>query len=267
MLQVCIPVHPITRAALCCYYGAEPLVLDNNHDVLFSHLAGHVVRHSGRGYAHLTARVTFAVHDDLAEHLRRYSFEIGARLFLWHKMQICLFALAHYRAQGKGSIRGAISDWLALHSVDEDDYSVEAGYKLFQRFFWELEKKNPRFSGRARGKPSTVLPKKKQHRANLARPVQPLTLRASEVEPELATARFMSSARMTFRRLPSRLERQVRTYMYKHALELTERDVAQKLRILNSTAHYHIDAVRRRAAANPAFARILAESLALPQPA
>lgn len=267
MLQVSIPVHPLSRAALLSHYGPEPIAIDNNHDILFQHLAGHALRHSARCYPHLSTEITFALTDELAIHISRHAAEIGARLYNWHKQQICLYALAHYRARGSGSIRAAIAEWLTIYEVDEDQYSVDTGYKLFQRYYWELSKKNPRFSGQIRRKPGDVLPNKKAPRAILAQPVRPGVLTDTEAVPELAAARFLASAAEVFRRLPHRLPMQVRTYMYYSCAELTEREVALKLGLKKSTVHYHLHAIRRRSAVNPTFSKILTESTALPQPA
>lgn len=265
MQIITLPVHPLSRAALIAHYGPEPITVDNTHDILFDHLAGHAIRRSARSFLHLTAEIEFSVPESLVPYLTAQGREVGARLFNWHKYQICVYASAYQRSRGRGHVKPAIKEWLLLHGVDEDYYSEDAAYKLFQRYGWILEKKNPHFLGHKRAYASPLLSEKKRRRAKLAAPVEPLTWSLADGQVELAVARFIGSYATLVRRIPFRLEKAVRFYYYGEMQHLSVRDLSQKLKVPRSTIGCALQSLRRRCRANPTIARLLRESLALPQ--
>lgn len=266
MVEVTIPVHPLTRAALLSQYGAEPITVEN-HDILFDHLAGTVRRHATQQHSQLTADLSFLVDDDIARHLEQNGMRIGARLFRWHKSQLFWYAATAWRIKGPGHAKPALSDWLTMHGVDEDHYPVGTAFRNFQRWGKKIQDKNPHFFGQMRGRMTDFLPKKRGRRAKPKYNHPPLTVRMSDVPVELALGRFMAAVAVLFLRIPRRLEGQARVHLYMTLRFLSEREAADKLGITKSTVHY-----RRRAFAwalrkNPSLARLIAESADLPTPA
>lgn len=263
MLTVTIPVHPLTRGVLLTEYGAEPITADN-HDHLFDHLSGHVCRVTGRSDRLLSARLTFAVADDLAHHIQANAVAIGARLFRWHKMHLCMYAWAMGRTRGRGHVRQAIYDWLTFHGVDEDDYSLENAYKLFQRFGKKIADRNANYPGQFRTKPGANLARIKHSRAKTARPVDQLTWSLTDAQAEMVVARFFAAITLLLKPWPRRLQRQARTYIYMLVLGLSEREAAKKFGLSRSAVNRARQTILARVRANPAIAQILEESLALP---
>ncbi len=256
MLQVTIPCHPLSRAILLSEYGAEPVVLEN-HDYLFEVVNTRITPDDlRRKKSELTAFVALAVNDRLAAHLARYGQIAGQRLFKYHKQLLCRYADAQTRARGKGHARPSIQEFLNLYGVDEDAYGLESAYKLYQRFGWEIGKKNADFLGRMRRKPGAVLSEK----IAVDKGPDP----NADIFAELAVARFMAAVQTCLKRYHRRLEKQTRAYIYVERCGHTIRSAADLLGIPPSTVHHRCSAMRQRLSRSHTFASLLADALALP---
>lgn len=257
MLQVEIPCHPMSRAILQCEYGNEPIQLAE-HDIHWEIIATRVTNDDLRNKTQLTAYIQLQTNDRLAAHLARYGIIAGLRLYKFHKHLLCRYADAQVRVKGKGHARPAIQEFLNLYGVEEDAYSLESAYKLYQRFGWEIRRKNAHFLERMRRKPGAVLFEKK-HTGDES-PAAP------GIETELAVARFMSAVHNLMKRHHRRLEKQARAYIYIKACGMSFRDAAALLDMPIGTVHYSCNAMRRRMERNPRLSSLLTESLALPAP-
>lgn len=255
MLTVTIPCHPLSRAIIVAEHGPEPVVLDS-HDFLFEVINSRITPDDLRNKTTLTQFIELHLNDRLAAHLGTYGHIAGIRLFKFHKQLLCRYADAQVRAKGKGRARPAIQEFLNLYGIEEDAYGLETAYKLYQRFCWEIQKKNPVFLEQMRRKPGVILFEKKQ-----AREAVP------GIDTDLAVARFMSAVHHLMKRHHRRLEKQCRAYIYIHVSRMTFRDAAAILDIPIGTVHYSCNAMHHRMERNPRLASLLAESLALPEPA
>jgi hypothetical protein len=266
MLIVTLPVHPLTRRVLLKEYGAEPITM-GDHDFLFSQLTSAKLRdRTIRSAEVLSARITLCVHDALALHLNKLSNAraAGATLFRLHKEMLVRYADAVTRTKGKGAARPAIEQWLSLYDVDEDEYSTDTAYKLWQRWNWKLKEKNPHFAGQLRGKSGVKVSGKKGVRAKKARPLEPLKMTLSEMQIEAAAARFTTLVQSCFRRPPFRIAKQARIYYYMVYGQLSCRQAAGKLGHPRTTCDDAKRSIERRAAKNPTLRRLLEEA-ALPE--
>ena len=264
MLSVTIPCHPLSRKMLLAQYGQEPITLDN-HDPLFDVLSAPRVRAvAAKNRSALSAEITFALDDRIAQHVAEHAIQIGLRIFRHHKPMLCWFVLGSYRAKGKGVVWGAIEEFLSIHNVEEDDYSTETAHKLFQRFGWNFDKKNGHFSGRMREKPGVKTSRKKQVRAKLCKPIQPLTIAMKDIEVELAIGRFLVSYSKCFRRTPGYLPKHARVYTYITMQALSVREAAEKLGMSRTGVQNCLASFRARLRRNPTVARLIEESVALP---
>jgi hypothetical protein len=255
MLTVTIPVHPLSRAIILAEHGPEPVVLDS-HDILFEIINTRITPDDLRNKSGLTEFIELTVNDRLAAHLAEYGLIAGLRLFRFHKYLMCRYADAQVRARGKGHGRPALQEFLNLYHIEEDAYGLETAYKLYQRFCWEIQKKNAGFFARMRRKPGVVLcEKNKMEKSSPSLPA------------ELAVARFMSAVQIRMKRHHRSLEKQVRAYIYTHHFGLSVREAANKLCIPFGGAAYCARVMHRRISKNPTYARLLEESLALPETA
>lgn len=253
MLTVTIPCHPLSRAIMLSEHGAEPIVLDS-HDILFEIINSRITPDDLRQKTQLTNFLELHINDRLAAHLSTYGHIAGARLYKFHKHLLCRYADAQVRVKGKGHARPAIQEFLNLYQVDEDQYSLETAYKLFQRFNWEIQKKNPHFLAQMRRKPGEVLSKKNTGDHS-----------APDLPAELAVARFMSAIQLRMKRHHRRLEKQVRAYIYIEVSGLSTRQAAERLGLPHSTAAYCARAMRLRCIRNKTYSSLLEEALALPE--
>lgn len=267
MIQVSIPVHPLSFKVLLAHYGQQPFILEN-HDPLFDLLSGSRVRSTSRRAASvLTVDASFLVCDELARHMSTHAHEIGVKLLRHHKHLLCQYAVAHLRAQGKGVARTAIADWLAMYGITEDEYGLDSAYKLWQRFGWNIAEKNGQFVGQMRRKSAGHLSNKTRRRANAVLAQKPLTLRYRDIECELALSRFLSAWASTFRRTPKVLPRHARVYVYVEVQHITCRQAAQKLNMPHSTAAHAVSRMRYMMQRNPTVQHLMRAAVGLPEPA
>jgi hypothetical protein len=264
MLTVTFPVHPLSRKVLLAHYGNEPIVLDN-HDPLFDVISSPRLT-PVKDLKSLSAEITFAFQPALAERVAAQGSQIGLRIFKYHKPLLCWFVLGYKRAKGKGHAMPSVGDWLAMHDVDEDEYSTESAYKLFQRFGWDFDAKNRLFSGRMKGKPGAEMTAKKRARAKNCKPVKALTFSMRDIDVELATGRFMQAYRQCFRVTPVFLYSQARIYAYITMQGLSTREAAKKLARSQPTIWHSLHSFRNRMERNPTVARLMADACALPEP-
>ena len=264
LLSVVLPVHPLSLKVLSAHHGASPIFL-NNHDPLFDLFTGSRCRRSsGPIRDRFTADLTFVVSEDIARHIQANSATISDRLFRYHKEMLCWYVTAMVHAKGKGCARPAINQWMTLHGISEDDYSTESFYKVWQRFGWEFSKKNPQFSEQMRARKGGVLLEKKRRLAKNIQPIERLKIRQQDVEVELAISRFLTSYQNCFRRIPVKLPKHTRLYMYKEMQGLTEREVAVKCNASPGAAHHAMQAMRNRIQKSITVRTLLEESIALP---
>lgn len=264
MLQVAIPCHPMSRKVLLAQYGAEPITLENQ-DPLFDVLTSSRIRPTAvKNRAALSSQITFALDDRIAQYVENNGLQIGHRLFRHHKPMLCWFVLGYFRAKGKGVVWGAIEEFLSIHEVDEDEYSTETAHKLFQRFRWNFDEKNARFSGRMRENPGVKMSRKKQRHAKTCKPVKPMTISMKDIEVELAIGRFLVNYSRCFSRTPDFLPKHARVYTYITMQKLSVRDAAQKLGMSRTGVQNALTSFRNRLNRNPTVSRLIEESIALP---
>lgn len=254
MLTVTIPVHPLSRAIILAEHGPEPVVLDS-HDILFEIINTRITPDDLRNKSGLTQFIELTVNDRLAAHLGEYGLIAGLRLFKFHKYMMCRYADAQVRARGKGHGRPALQEFLNLYNVEEDAYGLETAYKLYQRFCWEIQKKNTGFFAQMRRKPGAILCEKKKAETP-----------AFDLSAELAVSRFMAAVQIRMKRHHRSLEKQVRAYIYTDVLHLSVRQVAGQMGIPFGNVAYCARMMRLRITKNPTYARLIEESLALPEP-
>lgn len=264
MQTVSVPCHPLSLAVLQSHYGTGPIYLAN-HDQIFDLLTGCRIRHTSSKSNLFTESVDFVLSDQVARHVQEFATAVAVRLYRHHKHLLCWYVVAQVRLKGKGGAKPAVSDWLALHGVDEDAYSIDSAYKLYQRFGWDLEKKNDRFSVQIKRKAAGVLLRKTQSRANSEIPLQPYQYSLKDIDIELIAARFLSSFETCFSRTPVCLPKHVRIYLYNQVQGLTEREVATKLHLKHTGVHHALVSMRTRISINPTVSRLLQDALALPQ--
>lgn len=256
MLEVRIPVHPLSRAIILSEYGAEPVAIEP-HDILFEVINSRITPDNLRAQPELSSVLCLSVQDRRAAHLARYGLLAGHRLMKFHHHLLCRFVDAQMRAQGpRRQLKDAIQDFLNLYRIEEDMYSFESAKKLYGRFFSRNQQKNAHFVARLRRKPSGE--------ARNFSDDPPKTPEIDALPAELAVSRFMSKIHFLMNRYHSRLSEQARAYIYVCEFGISSGAVAEKLGIPQRTVQHRCLAMRRRMAANPTYERLLAESLALP---
>lgn len=248
----------MSRAIMISEHGPEPIALES-HDFLFEVINSRLTTDNLRTRSELSSVIALQVNDRLAAHLSRYGLVAGLRLFKYHKHLLCRYADAQVRVKGKGYARPAIAEYLSLYGVEEDAYSLESAYKLFQRFGWEIGRKSPRFLERMRRKPGVVLFEKKS-----AREMAP---QQQDFPTEVAIARFMGTVQRLMKRTHRKLEKQTRAYIYVQQLGLSYRETAALLDLPLGTVHYCCRSMEQRLSRNAALRRLFEEALALPTPA
>jgi hypothetical protein len=150
MQQIILPCHPLTRRVLIAEYGQEPILLPNR-DLLFSLINTTPLRSRvshERAFEVLTSTISLQVHDRLAARLKNSWDAAGFLLLKFHKDAACRYVSTMY---GLGQdARPALQDWLKRHSVEEDDYSLDSAYKMWQRWIWDFSGKNKEYIARTR---------------------------------------------------------------------------------------------------------------------
>lgn len=265
MLEVSIKCHPLSYRVLYTHYGTDRIAL-TNHDPLFDTLTSSRPRHtcgvSRDGY---TATIVFLLKDKIAANVQANAAAIADRLFREHKRMLCWYVAAQIRAGGKGNAKPAVQDWLWLHKVTEEDYATDAAYKLFQRFCWDFDKKNAQFSGQLRRKAAGILSRKTAANAKNIEELNPLIMKAKDITVELSINRFFSAYTATYTRIPAKLGKHVRIYMYVTQQSLTVREASKKLGISRNGIHHALKAMNLRIQQNAAFQDIMNTAVALPQ--
>lgn len=255
----------MSRKVLITQYGTDEIVI-KNHDPIFDLLTGSRIRNSKQQMMARaeTGTVTFYVREDIAQEIQRYAQQIYGRLFRAHINMMRWYVAAQVRALGRGHAKAAVLDWLYIHGVDEDDFGSEAAYKSFQRFGWDFDEKNKDFSGQLRRKSSPQLSQKIKWCAKKREPLQPLVLRMEDVTVELAIARFLTQYNNTFRRLPVKLPKHAKVYLYIQMQRLSIRDAEKKLQMNKSSVEYIMASMRKRMDRNPTVRILIEQCVDLP---
>lgn len=255
MLEVTIPVHPLSRAIIVSEYGVDPVLIEP-HDLLFELINTRITTDNLRAQPTLSTNISLVVNDRRAAHLAQYGFIAGARLLKFHHHMLCRFVDAQTRVRGSSAIKDAIIDFLQLYGVDEDAYSFESAAKLYQRFFLRHRKKNADFVAQLRRKSSA------QSRNIVSRPIAIPDF--SSLPAEGIVSKFMAEVHFLMNRYHKRLADQARAYIYVRQFCLPTQLVAQKLGIPHRTVQHRVSAMRRRLIHNPTYARLLAQAADLP---
>lgn len=256
MVLIQIQVHPLSKKVLERQYGDTSNIVLARHDMLFSMLCFSPVRekHSIKKSA-FVSQVYFQVGRELALHVRPNLGAMGALLFKWHKELMCRDIAAAVR-QGAAA-RPAAQEWLDLYGIDEDEYSLDAAYKCWQRFGWEMKEKNPQFSERFRGKTAQEL-------FSFPGAEMPIKMTMRQGEIELRLSRFLEKVNSHLR-MPRRFPGHARCYMHYTLSGGSMRRTAMALGVPLATVHYAVHAVKAWAEQNQAVSAFLAECCDLPQ--
>lgn len=262
MRAVEIPLHPLSARALSSEYGPGPICM-STHDPLFTFLTCSPLRSRiSRGGDVLTASATFSVDDRLAMHLQGNAQAIGYALLKLHKQELCKFAAAAVMLNYRGGAKAAIGMWLAANNVDEEEYSLETAYKLWQRHGWKFcGEKNTTFFAHCRGKAAAVLSKKTRIVPTPPRALSGTVQTLSQIEAELAAQRFAAAIKSCFRRPYKHLPVQARIYYYVERAGLSSRQAAQMLSLPQTSIAYAVRSIRRKAAHNLTLAKLLNSAL------
>ncbi len=251
-----IKVHPMSKRILEAEYGAQPLSI-SRHDILFSYLCfrpmdDRMSYHRARLF--LTSRILIDVNDKLAYHIARDLDRIGLTLFKLHKDLMCRHAAA--AVQNGQVARKAILAWLEMHGIEEDEFGLETAYKKWQRFQWQLEKKNMEFSSHFRYKTAVKVAKKMEAK-------MPLIMQLGIIEIELKLSTFIECLKENIK-VPKAFNGHARCYLYVVIGKMSARKAASLLGIHRSNVDYGVKVVKAWAAKNRMVAHCLAQISALP---
>jgi hypothetical protein len=262
MIQVSIPVHPLTLRVLRAEYGPGPIVM-SNHDPLFTFITCSPLRHrQTKSSDVLSTEVTFQVDDRLAMHLQQYDWQVGSALLKLHKMELCKFAASAVMLGHKGGAKAGLYAWLMRMEITEDEYSLETAYKLWQRFGWKFySAKSSTFLAQMRGKTADLLGQKRGRMPKPNRHICRRTFTLSEIEIELAAHRFSKQVEQCFSRSPKKLEGQARIYYYVTYTKLTHKEVGDRLGIPRRSISNAAKSIRMKAEKNITLHRMLAAAL------
>lgn len=248
--EVSIPLHPISKKILIALFGPEPIEIPP-HSTVHDLLTGDRYRNTpGRRTDAYTATVTLLLSERYAKHVQAMAMHVAARLYRAHKEQMCFYANTVEREKGKGHAWRAVQDWLDMYGIGPDDYETDTAYKSYQRWGWEIKKKNESFLGHLRRKASVKLAQKEK---------------PDEKAVKVALSHFMESYTSLFRRVPKNLYKQARCYIYMSVHGVSMRQTAADLGYSRNSVSSCIRTLRGRVARNPTMKRILLESIALPQ--
>lgn len=262
MIQVSIPVHPLTLRVLRAEYGTGPIVM-SNHDPLFTFITCSPLRHrQTKSSDVLSTEVTFQVDDRLAMHLQQYDWQVGSALLKLHKMELCKFAASAVMLGFKGGAKAGLYVWLMSNEVPEDEYSLETAYKLWQRYGWKIcDEKNSTFSIQMRGKAAKLLYKKKLHKLQNNKQLQKKASSFTDNQIELISMSFSHSLLLRFRRPSKNMAKSARLYYYAKYSGLSYRQLGQKLGIHWTSILYAEKSIARQAKLNITLRRLLVEAL------
>lgn len=232
MKDVVLKVHPLSRCVLLSEYGhTEPLII-GAHDLIYSILLSAPMREQSyirRSIQFLTHPLEFRVPDDAAAELFHRPFHAGAILYKFHKDQMC--RAAQVAVRNGGEAWGAIEQWLFMHDVDDDVYSMDAAYKCWLRWNSNFSQKNTVFFSRLRSKESVRFAKKKPDYVRSK-------MRLAEPEIEVALSQFLDALESSTQSTPSRFPLHARAYFYKALGGLSENEVSGVLGIPRATVGY-----------------------------
>ncbi len=263
MKSVTLAMHPLSRAVLCTQYGVHPFAIKNG-EPLFDLLTSASTRKCNPvNLTEFAAKITIILDDRAAIQAERYASRIAQRLYRYHREMMCWYVAGCVAA--KAQAKASLANWLHANNVSEDDYSLDAAIKTWQRFGWNFQEKNAEKFGHLR-RLSAVLVSKKKGRCAKPLPVkQEAEWKRSEVDAELITARFLAYYSETFRRVPKSLALHSRCYTYIVYKGLSVRQAAARLGCKRSTANYAVQTIKARMARNPTVARLMQAAFDLPK--
>jgi hypothetical protein len=202
----------------------------------------------------------------LGKHLQKHGRSAALNLLSYHYQLLCRFGDAALQLQGKGGVKPAIEKWLAMYNVDENEYSAETAYKLWQRYCWDLEKKNGHFFARSRGKAAAALRKNRVAKVLHKSEAPTVYIRPTRMEVEIAASKFVEEYKSYFRGACKKLHRHAFLYLYTHIAGISSRKAAAELNVPARTVMYVCKVMQTRAQKNPLMAQLLeqAKQYALP---
>lgn len=255
MLQVTIPVHPLTRRILLSEYGAEPLRIDASDMVftIMSALRGERCRDS-TARAMLSTTITLQLSARLARQVETHKWSAGLALLKYHKDIMNRYAHAHMMC-GRPAW-GALQAFLATYGVTEDEYGLDTAYKNWQRFGWFFDGKNGDFRIQRRRKAGVNVATLPTARKN-----NRITMDAAALDALAASC--LTELQTVLKDLPPRLGEWLRYYIYVEVGGHSKRTAARALRLQVHTVYRGVCHIRRRRQESATFERVLAPMLAL----
>lgn len=263
MKSVTIHVHPLSRAVLGTQYGIHPFAIKNGDPLFDLITAGSTRKCNPVNITEFSAHVTVILDDRSATQVERYAPRIAQRLYRHHRELMCWYAAGCVAA--KAQAKASLANWLSANGVSEDDYSLDAAVKTFQRFGWNLAEKNAEKFGQLRRISAYKVSKKLGRRAKSLPTKQDLAWKRSEVDAELITARFLAAYSSTFRRVPKSLHLHARVYTYIVYKGLSVRQAAARIGCKRSTAGYALRSIRQRMMRNKTVERLMQAAFDLPR--
>lgn len=258
MKDVTLRVHPLSRCVLLSEYGNTEPITPNPHDLLYSILLSAPVSEPAyvrRSMQFLTHPVTFRLPDEAATELFRRPYHAGALLYKQHKDQMCRYAQVAVRNGGEAW--SAIEQWMFIHGVDDDTYSMDAAYKCWLRWNSNFSQKNPVFFSRIRAKASVKVAKKSP---DYVRGKMVL----SEPDIEVALSAFLDTLDQCHGRTPKRFPLHARSYFYKVLGGLSEREAAGILGMPKASVGYGYRTMQQWIASCEKIRCALAKTTGLP---
>lgn len=148
MIEVCLPIAPISKKILRSEYGAAPISLQK-HDLMYQVFLIKKMPGSKPNILQsrkiLTEELSFAVSPRLGKMIIENALDIGMFLYNLHMRDMCKFVYAKWEEKESINVKGAVTNFYARHNIDEDDFALESAYKRVQRFFWKKIEENPSF--------------------------------------------------------------------------------------------------------------------------
>ena len=257
--EILLPVHPFSRKILLSEYsGQEPLRIPQ-HDILFSMLCVTRIRdrsNLSRLRPLLTVDINIALDKAMATHIVNRCYQSGLHLFKWHKDMLCRHTEACVRQQN--SALAGIRDFYTMHDIGEDDLPMDTAYKIWQRWNWNLKRKNEVFFGKKRGKAGVF-------NSNPPGRPQKVEIPVCDNQIECMAERIVDIASACLSTVPSSLPKHIRCYLYLEYAKRNHLQISQKLAVPVSTLYYGASVIRNWKATDTTFSRLFDKVCDLPQ--
>ena len=149
MIEVVIPIAPISKRIIVTERGAGPLRL-SQHDLLYAFFqirkTGNPNQRKKQSAALLSDSITFIVSNKMGKVMIKNADEIGRVLYRYHLERMCLFVYAKWEGSKQINVKHTIVAFFNRYQITEDDFSLETAYKRVQRFFWKNADSKSTFS-------------------------------------------------------------------------------------------------------------------------